>query len=661
MIAARADTGSYMAQHTARSTLHGQLRAAMCPAPPDKLLTDRAAYISYLESQLERVTNTCMTVQSYEARLHDAADVARRCEAQMLEMSSRLQSTRGSAADADAAQRKAFAALLQRVADLEGELRERPFGGGGPGALKPTGAAAGLAGEAEGHALDLRVLDAKFRAWAVEHERRTERRMREAEERIVARIETALSDLGSHRASLDARVGEVRAELTDAMGEFRDEAAGLLGELQGESRALREGRSEAVRGAVAEAFAGAATRADVAAALDAVEAMAGVQGVLAGELGRLTGERGDAAARVADLRAAMAQAVPEGGGELDAAAWGRALDAVSALEAAVQGGPAGGVAGGAAATQDMRESVQAIGREVVSAARSRVAAAGRRRGRPPPRAPSSAPAPRDSPVGAGRDASAGETSSVVDAHTQIIQEQGSLIDQVMSAVGGIKRDVGSSSAQLEVLASVVEKLAERVSQGGSPGGGRARSLSPPRDRPPFVVPTSPSYTDRVKKQFYEAEAASAGRPPRPGSSATSRPGAHRSTSASPAGSPYRPSYRPSPSRPPEYGADVPYGAPRGGEAPHAGGAAQWRAGGAGGLRRQDTLTEALASLEETRRVLEGSRRLSAGPGELPRPTAGVPGRGAGGQDQRAPDGAAWERAMRRKARLQELYAQLQAL
>lgn len=41
----------------------------MCP---DHLLTDRAAYISYLESQLEHVTSACMTVASFEERLEAA-------------------------------------------------------------------------------------------------------------------------------------------------------------------------------------------------------------------------------------------------------------------------------------------------------------------------------------------------------------------------------------------------------------------------------------------------------------------------------------------------------------------------------------------------------------------------------------------------------------
>ena len=41
---------------------------------PERLLTDRSAYILYLESQLERVTAACMTVHSFEEQLEDAAN-----------------------------------------------------------------------------------------------------------------------------------------------------------------------------------------------------------------------------------------------------------------------------------------------------------------------------------------------------------------------------------------------------------------------------------------------------------------------------------------------------------------------------------------------------------------------------------------------------------
>ena len=47
---------------------------------PDKLLTDRSTYIGYLESQLERVTNACLTVQSFDQRIETVASAARLLE-----------------------------------------------------------------------------------------------------------------------------------------------------------------------------------------------------------------------------------------------------------------------------------------------------------------------------------------------------------------------------------------------------------------------------------------------------------------------------------------------------------------------------------------------------------------------------------------------------
>ncbi len=47
---------------------------------PDKLLTDRSTYIGYLESQLERVTNACLTVQLFDQRIETVTSAARLLE-----------------------------------------------------------------------------------------------------------------------------------------------------------------------------------------------------------------------------------------------------------------------------------------------------------------------------------------------------------------------------------------------------------------------------------------------------------------------------------------------------------------------------------------------------------------------------------------------------
>lgn len=47
---------------------------------PDRLLTDRSTYIAYLESQLERVTGACLTVQSFDQRIEAVTHTARSLE-----------------------------------------------------------------------------------------------------------------------------------------------------------------------------------------------------------------------------------------------------------------------------------------------------------------------------------------------------------------------------------------------------------------------------------------------------------------------------------------------------------------------------------------------------------------------------------------------------
>ncbi|KAK9847602.1 hypothetical protein WJX84_005382 [Apatococcus fuscideae] len=67
---------SYTGGHVKRQALQRMKlhRENVCP---DHLLTDRAAYISYLESQLEHVTSACMTVSSFEERLEAATATSR--------------------------------------------------------------------------------------------------------------------------------------------------------------------------------------------------------------------------------------------------------------------------------------------------------------------------------------------------------------------------------------------------------------------------------------------------------------------------------------------------------------------------------------------------------------------------------------------------------
>ncbi|KAF4700697.1 hypothetical protein FOZ63_029168, partial [Perkinsus olseni] len=49
----------------------------------NRLMTDRSAYISYLEVQLERVTASCLTVQGFSDRINQVADQCNEMEARV--------------------------------------------------------------------------------------------------------------------------------------------------------------------------------------------------------------------------------------------------------------------------------------------------------------------------------------------------------------------------------------------------------------------------------------------------------------------------------------------------------------------------------------------------------------------------------------------------
>ena len=47
---------------------------------PNRLLTDRSSYIGYLETQLERITDACLTVHALDGRVEELASGQRRVE-----------------------------------------------------------------------------------------------------------------------------------------------------------------------------------------------------------------------------------------------------------------------------------------------------------------------------------------------------------------------------------------------------------------------------------------------------------------------------------------------------------------------------------------------------------------------------------------------------
>jgi hypothetical protein len=93
-------------------------------ATSDRLLTDRSSYITYLESQLERVSAACLSVASYDERLEAVTSAVRLLEDRTLNVTRLVSCTQQYAEQQEQAQREGVAALARRLAAQEGRLEE---------------------------------------------------------------------------------------------------------------------------------------------------------------------------------------------------------------------------------------------------------------------------------------------------------------------------------------------------------------------------------------------------------------------------------------------------------------------------------------------------------------------------------------------------------
>lgn len=91
---------------------------------PDRLLTDRTSYISYLEAQLERVSAACLSVQAYDSRIEESVAAVRCLEGKLLSLSRLVSTTQQCAERQECAQREAAAEAARRLSALESRLQE---------------------------------------------------------------------------------------------------------------------------------------------------------------------------------------------------------------------------------------------------------------------------------------------------------------------------------------------------------------------------------------------------------------------------------------------------------------------------------------------------------------------------------------------------------
>ena len=214
----------------------------------EKLLTDRGEYIRFLESQLDAVTQACLTAQSFDERILSlgAASVAH--DEKILNLARLIKCSQGVAEEQEAAYRAALDRVHRRVAECERAARETAetenrkilaarallAKKGLVGGAEPAGAD-GTSRDTPTAALDVGVLDAQFRTWAEAHERATDAKLLAAENRLAARVDAAVADV------LDA-VRNAERRLTEEAPRLAEGAARTVwGKIGGERGTLPRG------------------------------------------------------------------------------------------------------------------------------------------------------------------------------------------------------------------------------------------------------------------------------------------------------------------------------------------------------------------------------------------------------------------------------------
>ncbi|PSC74920.1 Chromatin structure-remodeling complex BSH [Micractinium conductrix] len=170
------------------------------PMPsPDRLMTDRSSYISYLEAQLERVSAACLTVQSFDERLEQAVGGIRALEEKVLSLARLVSCTQQFAEAQEAAQREAAGDAARRLRALEARVE----------AFEAT--------PAEWEA-KLRAVSAKADARLAAAEAAAEARLADAAAELQSGLEEACH--ASHTA-LERKAGEASGRLTEAERRLR--------------------------------------------------------------------------------------------------------------------------------------------------------------------------------------------------------------------------------------------------------------------------------------------------------------------------------------------------------------------------------------------------------------------------------------------------------
>ena len=205
---------SYAKEYARRRHARGARRPGPGGTAGEMLLTDRGAYIKFLESQLDAVTQACLTAQSFDERIVSQGASLTTHDEKILNLARLIKCAQGVAEEQEGAYHSAMERVHERIskcestvasiADLEREkvfagkkeLRRKGLAGGSDENQNPNRSDYGAVSSShDGSQLTMGVLDAQFRAWADQRERDVDARVVSLERRLAARVDDGIASV----------------------------------------------------------------------------------------------------------------------------------------------------------------------------------------------------------------------------------------------------------------------------------------------------------------------------------------------------------------------------------------------------------------------------------------------------------------------------------
>ena len=255
---------SYAKEYARRRQARGGRRPGPGGAAGEMLLTDRGEYIKFLESQLDAVTQACLTAQSFDERIVAAGAAAASHDEKILNLARLIKCAQGVAEEQERAYHAAMErvhervrrceAAVARVAEAENENVFRATK-----ALRRKGLAhretrdpnvepnvsssideLHTTARDDGDHLSVGVLDAQFRAWADARERDVDARVVSLERRLAARVDDGVAAVLDAVRKAERRLREESPRLAEHAARRLWTAAGA-----GDGLSLRGDATEA--------------------------------------------------------------------------------------------------------------------------------------------------------------------------------------------------------------------------------------------------------------------------------------------------------------------------------------------------------------------------------------------------------------------------------